>query len=129
MKRRDFIASAALSLMPLRTKAQGLDLGVVFMGASWCPHCHAAAPILAGLARNSGVGVLVGSFDGRPIEPFPDFVDASTHPLGKEVRAFPTTVIVQPRRDVIVGGFEGFGGARRYAERVITLLRKGSVDG
>jgi thiol-disulfide isomerase/thioredoxin len=127
MKRREFILTASTLALPLSAQAEGLDLGVVFMGASWCPHCHAAAPILAALAHNSGVGVLVGSFDGRPIEPFSEFVDASSHPLGKNVRAFPTTVVIQPRRDVVVGGFEGFGGARRYAERLIALLREGNT--
>lgn len=129
MIRRQFILGGSFAaVLPAPSAARNATpIGIIFLGASWCPYCKRAAPILAGISQRARVPVLVASFDDRPIDPFPDYVSAHGHPLASNVRVFPTTVVMQPRSHQLVGRFEGFKSARDYAIQLLTLLEQGSV--
>ena len=71
--------------------------GIIFAGASWCPACKQAAPILAAFAERHGLPVIVASADARPIPPFPEILSLNHHPMGETVSVYPTTLIYNAR--------------------------------
>ena len=68
-------------------------IGLIFVGASWCPVCHVAAAVLAPAAERSDMDILVASQDGKAIKPWVDFVDARGNPLTQRIRAIPTALL------------------------------------
>jgi len=98
--------------------ANDLPIGFIFVGASWCPHCKRAAPVLAAIAQNHALPVIVASHDQRPIPPFADVVDATTHPLSAAHLRLPTTLIYSQPHDDVLFQVVGYGTARKYAARI-----------
>lgn len=131
MKRRAFIGAAAglIGGVPSPLLAEFYapkrrDIGFIFIGASWCPYCHKAAPYLHRLAANDGIPVLVVSIDGRPIPPFTEFVHDPDHPLVGDSPRLPTTMLWDAQTDAVIGKFDGFKKASRYVsnlKRLVTL--------
>lgn len=93
-------------------------LGIILVGASWCPWCHGAADQLHVATLQWGWPVLIASLDNKPIPPFDAFIEASDHPLTVGINRLPTTLIVEPTSDHIVSGFEGYKGAVSYLSRI-----------
>ncbi|RYG89907.1 thioredoxin [Loktanella sp. IMCC34160] len=129
LSRRTFLTSA-LALAGSshsRASAEGAPttgVGIIMVGASWCPVCKQAAPILALFAEQRGLPVLVATEDARPIPPFPAFVPAMGHPVAATVTAYPTTFVYSGVAGGIVGGFEGYGDPARYIGRLTALIEQ-----
>ena len=126
MNRRELLAVfAAFSLVAPPAQAEGArSTGVIFVGASWCPVCKQAAPMLNVFAQRHRIPVIVASHDARPIEPFPEFVDGRLHPLAAPVRAFPTTLVYSSLIDGVVGGFEGYRNPQWFLGQLLDLTRQ-----
>lgn len=75
-------------------------------------------------AQRHSIPVLVASHDGRPIEPFLDFVDGTSHPIAASVRAFPTTYVYSALTDEVVGGFEGYRSPQWFFGQLLDLTRQ-----
>ncbi len=132
MRRRSFILAAIASLSPCPSFAARNpygSVGVILIGASWCPVCKSAAPVLAALTEPAGIPVLVASHDGRPIAPFPTMVDAANHPLSAGVDALPTTLIYSKERDTIIAQIVGYKNARHYAQSVSVAIKAAALEG
>jgi hypothetical protein len=125
MNRRSFIFSALMATcVPVTLQAQEHPrIGLIFVGASWCAACHAAASILAPAAEKSGLGILVASHDGKAIEPWSSFVDARGNPLTAEVKTLPTLLFVDLAQGLIISRLEGFPGAPQYLGSIRNTLR------
>ncbi|MFP3384994.1 TlpA family protein disulfide reductase [Tritonibacter sp. SIMBA_163] len=118
MNRRIFLLSSfSLVTMPALVVAQG-NVGVIFVGASWCAFCKSAAPVLAAMTQPAGIPVLVASHDARPIPPFAEMVDARTHPIASQIKALPTTMIYSQEAGTVTGQISGYRNARHYAQSV-----------
>lgn len=100
------------------TSVKSNGLGIILVGASWCPYCHAAAKQLGVASQQWGWPVIVAALDNVAIDPFEHVLDASTHPLTKDVQRLPTTLIVNPKDDHIVFAFEGFRGPVPYLSQI-----------
>jgi thiol-disulfide isomerase/thioredoxin len=98
-------------------------IGLIFVGASWCPVCHAAASILAPAAEQSGLDILVASQDGKAIAPWTSFVDARGNPLTAKVKSIPTLLFVDLAQGTVISQFEGFPGAPQYLGMIRNTLR------
>ena len=125
VNRRSFISSAlAVASLPATMQAQEHPrIGLIFIGASWCAVCHAAASILAPAAEQSGLEILVASQDGKAIEPWTSFVDARGNPLTAEVKSIPTLLFVDLAEGKVISRFEGFPGAPQYLGMIRNTLR------
>lgn len=97
-------------------------LGIILVGASWCPWCHGAAEQLHIATQQWGWPVLIASIDQTPIPPFESFIEAAEHPLAAGIIRLPTTLIVAPRADRIVSAFEGYRGPVPYLSRIATIF-------
>jgi thiol-disulfide isomerase/thioredoxin len=104
-------------------------IALIFVGANWCPVCHAAAAVLAPAAERSSLEILVASHDGKPIAPWPDFVDARGHPLTAEVKALPTLLFVDLVEGTVIAKIEGFGTAGGYLSQVRATLKAAAEAG
>ena len=104
--------------------AQTPGTGLIFAGASWCPVCKKAAPILAAFAERHSLPVLVASADARPIPPFPDIVPLNHHPMGETVSVYPTTLIYHATQDAVIGSVEGYRNATWYLSAITTFVRQ-----
>lgn len=127
LTRRSFIA-LTLPLLPIVQPGRAFAalhprIALIFVGASWCPVCHAAAAVLAPASDRSDLDVLVASQDGKPISPWPDFVDARGHPLTADVKALPTLLFVDLASSEIIARIEGFGTPGSYLTRVRATLK------
>lgn len=124
MNRRSFLISGtSFSLAPVFVYAQQLpDVGVIFVGASWCSWCKSAAPVLASVVQPVGIPVLVASQDGRHIPPFSEVTDAREHPIASQVKALPTTLIFSQSLDGITAEITGYRNARHYARSVSSAI-------
>lgn len=124
MQRRRFLigaAAAPLALTALPAVAQdgpARPIGLILVGASWCPFCKAAAQTLNASAGPAGLSVLIASQDGKPIEPYADFVDARGHPIARDILAIPTLVFVHIPSQEIIAQIEGFRNPRAYLARI-----------
>lgn len=127
LNRRDLIigAGAALS-MPSLALAQdkATSVALIMVGASWCPVCKQAAPMLAVFAERFGVPVLLASADERPIAPFETYVPLAGHPIAGAIARFPTTVIYSNHVNQLVASIEGYRNARWY----LGQLRAGTAQ-
>jgi len=121
------LASASFAPHGARAQDDLRDVAVIFVGASWCPHCKKAAPVLAAVLQPVGVPVLVASHDARPILPFASAQDARSHPIASQIVALPTTLIYSRVADTVVAQIEGYGGAQRYATRVAVAVRQAAA--
>lgn len=122
--RRQILAGLPALLLAPPTKAQVNATGIIFAGASWCPVCKKAAPVLAAISERFGVPVIVASADERPIPPFPNLVPLAGHPLADVVAAYPTTFIYSSKRDAVIGSIEGYKSPTWYLGTVTAFLRQ-----
>lgn len=124
LTRRAFIATGIAALLNGPAYSQSESTGFILVGASWCPVCHRAAPVLYGVAQQLQVPVLVASADNRPIRPFPNFVDASEHPVAREITKYPTTLLFASQTGGIVGMIEGYREPKFYMAQLISAFRE-----
>ena len=103
-------------------------VGIIFIGASWCSICKPAAAILAAMAAQSTIPVLVASQDARPIAPFPEFVDAREHALASQVVRVPHTLVFAAAQGGIVAEIPGYRSAADYAARLHRGIRAATGD-
>lgn len=96
---------------------------IIFVGASWCPVCKTAAPMLALFCQTNAIPVLVASHDGRPIPPFESVELASTNPLTAPISVLPTTFVYSNREDRIVSAVEGYRNGRWYLMQLLAGVR------
>lgn len=104
------------------------NLGIILVGASWCPYCHGAAQQLGVAVGQWGWPVLIAALDNTPIEPFEHVIDASNHPLTAEINRLPTTLIVEPTSDHIVLAFEGYKGPVSYLSKIANTFETWEVE-
>ena len=104
--------------------ARAPTTGIIFAGASWCPACKQAAPVLAAFAERHGLPVIVASADERPIPPFPEIVPLNHHPMGESVSVYPTTLIYNAARDAVIGSVEGYRNSTWYLSAITTFVRQ-----
>lgn len=104
-------------------------IALIFVGASWCPVCHAAAAVLAPMAVRSGIDVLVASQDGKPIAPWPACVDARGHRLAASVTAIPTLLFVDLVAGRAIAELPGFSDPRQYIGSIRRILRAATETG
>lgn len=97
--------------------------GIIFAGASWCPVCKQAAPILAVFSARHGLPVLVASADERPIPPFETLVPLGGHPIAGSVAVYPTTFIYNGTSDALIGRIEGYRDPTWYMGTLANLVR------
>lgn len=124
LNRRAFVVGGLASLLSGPVFAQTNKTGFIFVGASWCPICHRAAPFLDGVAQRLGVPVLVASADNKPISPFPNFVDASEHPIARQVTNYPTTLLYSSETQGLVGKIVGYRDPKRYIAQLVSAYRQ-----
>lgn len=124
-RREVLAAGAGAVLLPKVAQARGqLAVGFIFIGASWCPWCKAAAPIVYDLAAEERLPTLVVSKDARPIPPFSEFVEAAGHPVADAIEAIPALLVYAPATDSIIARIDGFQDGGRYRARIIATLRE-----
>lgn len=104
-------------------------IGLIFVGASWCPVCHAAAAVLAPAAERSGIDILVASQDGKAIKPWPAFVDARGNPITASIHAIPVLLFVDLAEGKVVGHIEGFQSPGQYLGAVRATLQNAVSTG
>lgn len=114
---------------PSEPKDPTSGLGVILVGASWCPWCHGAAQQLHIASMQWGWPVLIASLDHKPIPPFEGFIEASGHPLTHGINRLPTTLIVAPSADQVVAAFEGYRGPVPYLSRIANVFEDVEVSG
>lgn len=122
--RRQVLAGLPALVLAAPTKAQVTASGIIFAGASWCPVCKKAAPVLAALSERFGVPVIIASADERPIAPFPNLVPLAGHPLAEVVAAYPTTFIYNSKRDAVIGSIEGYREPTWYLGTITAFIRQ-----
>jgi glutaredoxin len=104
-------------------------IGLVLIGASWCPFCKAAAQTLFAAAPPAHLPVLVASHDGKPIPPFEEFVDARGHPVAAKYLKLPTLVFVHTPTQKVIAEIEGFKNPRSYLMQVKAVLQEAREAG
>lgn len=104
-------------------------IGLIFVGASWCPVCHAAAAVLAPAAERSGIDILVASQDGKPIQPWPASVDARGNPITAGIPAIPVLLFVDLGSGQLIGRIEGFQSPGQYLGAVRATLQSAVSTG
>lgn len=104
-------------------------IGLIFVGASWCPVCHAAAAVLAPAAVRSGIDILVASQDGKPIQPWTAFVDARGNPITAAIHAIPVLLFVDLAEGKVVGQIAGFQSPGQYLGAVRSTLLSAASAG
>ena len=117
-----FLAGAALAEDHPR-------IGLIFVGASWCPVCHAAAAVLAPAAERSGIDILVASQDGKAIKPWSAFVDARGNPITASIHAIPVLLFVDLAEGKVVGHIDGFQSPGQYLGAVRATLQNAASAG
>lgn len=122
--RRQVLAGLSSLVLAHPARAEATSTGIIFAGASWCPVCKKAAPVLAALSERFGVPVIVASADERPIAPFPNLVPLVGHPLAEAVGAYPTTFIYNSNHDAVIGSIEGYRNPSWYLGAVTALVRQ-----
>lgn len=125
MMRRRFILrglSVSVLAMPLSAQDQAEAIGIIMVGASWCPYCKDAAVQLHRAAYEWNWPVLIASLDDQPIPPFADYIPSHGHPLTRDVRHLPTTLVVVPARNEILAAFEGFSGPGPFLAQIATAI-------
>lgn len=130
MNRRSFLLTAlAVCAAPDLSRAQANHgVGVIFVGASWCAFCKSAAPVLAAMTQPAAIPVLVASHDARPIPPFAEMVDATSHPIASEIKVLPTTLIYSQSAGTVTGQISGYRNARHYAQSVRAAILAASGE-
>lgn len=122
--RRQVLTGLSGLMLAPPTEAQVSATGIIFAGASWCPVCKKAAPVLAALSERFDLPVIVASADERPIPPFPNLVPLAGHPLAAAVAAYPTTFIYNSKRNAVIGSIEGYRDPTWYLGAVTAFIRQ-----
>lgn len=123
------VALASVAVCAPKVAAEELGAGIIFVGASWCPVCHKAAPLLKAISDQLNVPVLVASGDAKPIAPFSEFVPAAGHPLAAEVREYPTVLIYSAAEQKIVATVVGYRRPQWFMQQVTNGLRLAASAG
>lgn len=128
-RRHLLLLSAAVATLP-RTAAAGSrpPIGLIFVGASWCPVCHQAAAALAPAAARSGLDILVASQDGKAIAPWEHFVDGRANWITAGITEIPTLLFIDTARGEIVGALKGFQSPGQYLGTVRETLRQAGAQ-
>ena len=124
LNRRQVLLGPPALLFAGTAMAQVTSTGIIFAGASWCPVCKKAAPILAALSERHGLPVTVASGDERPIAPFAHAVPLAEHPIADAVTAYPTTFIYNAKRDAVIGSIEGYRDPTWYLAALRSFIRQ-----
>lgn len=124
LTRRSFIVGTLAAMFGAPAFATSDKTGFIFVGASWCPICHRAAPVLKRVSEQLEVPVLVASGDNRPISPFETFVDAREHELAKVIEKYPTTLLFSAQTQGLVGMIEGYKDPKRYIAQLANAYRQ-----
>ena len=128
LNRRSVILGAGAGFLSTpslgRAQAETQSVALIMVGASWCPVCKQAAPMLAVFAERYGVPVMVVSHDNKPIAPFETYVPANEHPIAGAIERFPTTLIYSNYVDQLVVSIEGYRNPRWY----LGQLRNGTAQ-
>ena len=127
--RRQILTGLSGLVLAAPACANATSTGIIFAGASWCPVCKKAAPVLAAISERFGVPVLVASADERPIPPFPNLVPLAGHPLARSVAAYPTTLIYNAKSDTVIGSIEGYKSPTWYLGTVTAFIRQSEEAG
>ena len=131
-RRTLLLSSIAIPVFLLAGIASAEDhprIGLIFVGASWCPVCHAAAAVLAPAAERSGLDILVASQDGKAIKPWPAFVDARGNPITASIHAIPVLLFIDLAEGKVVGHIEGFQSPGQYLGAVRATLQNAVSTG
>lgn len=128
LNRRTVILGAGAGLLCApslaRAQAETQSVALIMVGASWCPVCKQAAPMLAVFAERYGVPVMVVSHDDKQIAPFETYVSANQHPIAGAIERFPTTLIYSNYVNELVVSIEGYRNPRWY----LGQLRNGTAQ-
>ncbi|WP_258186521.1 conjugal transfer protein TraF [Cereibacter changlensis] len=126
MNRRDLLlAAASLPALALPARAQAMrdrPIGLILVGASWCPFCKAAANTLFASAEPASIPVLIASQDGKPIPPYGDFVEAAGHPIARDIVQIPTLLFVHLPSQAVIHQISGFRNPRSYLGQIRSTL-------
>ena len=122
------VAAPAILLPGMATANPHPEIGLIFVGASWCPVCHAAAAVLAPAAERSGLDILVASQDGKPIAPWPAFVDARGNRITASITAIPVLLFVDLAQGKVLGQIAGFQSPGQYLGAVRATLASAVRD-
>jgi thiol-disulfide isomerase/thioredoxin len=134
MKRRELLIGTAMlslvSCLPAGAQAIGESpIGLILVGASWCPFCKSASGTLFAAAGPAELPVLVASKDGKAIPPYSDFVDARGHPFAKDVVEIPTLLFVHLPTQTLIGKITGFKNPRAYLSKIRAFLTQAQEAG
>lgn len=124
LNRRQILVGFSALFTANTGKARVTSTGIIFAGASWCPVCKKAAPILAAISERFEVPVVVASADERPIPPFAGVVPLFGHPIAKTVSAYPTTFIYNANQDAVIGSIEGYRDPTWYLAALRSFIRQ-----
>jgi hypothetical protein len=102
-------------------------IGLIFVGASWCPVCHQAAAVLAPATERSGLDILVASQNGKAIAPWTSFLDARGNRITASITEIPTLLFVDTARGQIIGALKGFQSPGQYLGTIRETLRQASA--
>ena len=134
MKRRDLLLGGAALALGQAVPAAAQDMrdspiGLILVGASWCPFCKSASGTLFAAAGPAELPVLVASKDGKAIPPYPDFVDARGHPFAKDVVEIPTLLFVHLPTQQVIAKINGFRNPRAYLTKIRAVLKEAQEAG
>ena len=130
MKRRAFLIGSASSAIPANSAVAQYyrpirpEIGFIFIGASWCPYCHQAAPHLKRLAEQSDIPVLVISMDDKAIPPFEEFIFDAKHPMIGANQQIPRTALWSSSDDALIGVFDGYKSPSHYVRNLRRLVAR-----
>ena len=123
LNRRNVLAGMA-SLIASPSFATNQQVGLIFVGASWCAVCKQAAPILALFCERQGIEVLVASADNRPIAPFPEFIPSKDNAIAAQINRYPTTLVFSVSEQRVVGLIEGYRNPSWYLSKITKNIRE-----
>ena len=122
-------AGAVSSLPAAVSAATGPNVGLIFVGASWCHYCASVSPLLHDLQGQTGMEILVASLDRRPIAPFPDFEDATAHEAAAGITTIPHIFVYNKSLDAVTHQIVGVRTARSFVNRLSQAMRQSSAMG
>jgi len=127
----ELIACAGLpSLVPQAVLAATKpNVGLIFVGASWCQYCAAISPLLHDLQQQTGMDILVASLDRRPIAPFAAFEDATAHPAASGITSIPHIFVYNQTLDAVTHQVVGVRTSRSFVQRLSSAMAQSRAMG
>jgi len=102
------------------------NVGLIFVGASWCNYCASISPLLHDLQRQTGMEILVASLDNAPIAPFAGFEDARTHQSTANITQIPHIFVYNKGLDAVTHQIVGVRTSRSFVNRLSIAMRQSS---